>query len=1050
MKRLVYCIMIMLGLVSQAFAQKILNGRVTNDKGQALQHTTVRNLASNIASSTDAEGKFSIAANPKDSIRIMILGYAPQIMAAKDWPKDGIVRLVSKVVMLEDVEVVHTGFQRLRKDQITGSVDVISEKMLNRTAGTNILSRIEGLSPGIQFNKGDAAETDAFLIRGRSTISAEAKPLIVIDDFPYEGDISQINPSDVASVSILKDAASASIWGARAGNGVIVIKTKQGLSDKLKIDFKSDFALQNRPDLKNLKWIRSADMIEFEKLRFAQGAYDNLLNGPYYLTPITPVVELLFKKRSNPDDTTIDAQIEQMKSNDARKDIAKYLYRPSFRQQYHLAISGRSKQVSHMTSVGYFKELSNLRGTSDDRLTIRSNNTFRLSPIIELSHNLRYTHVRQKANANPGYLIVDNSEIYPYASLVDAGGSPQNVYLNYPKAYLDTVGGGYLKDWSFNPVRDLNTVANRTSGYNLTNNIALVVKPIRDLSVSLRYQYQIGSDGNDNHYGSESYLVRRLSNQYAYKKNGNWTSAIPEGGILDFNESTLQSHQGRIQVDYTKKIDDHIRVDAIAGYEIRSKIEQGKYGRYYGYVDDRMSVARDVDYITSFTLLSNGALAKVPAVSGVNKRTDNFLSWFANTVVSYKDRLFISGSVRKDEANLFGVETNAKGTPFWSAGLRWETGLLDRLAIRASYGVNGNISRMATAMTTIQYISYTISGLPAATLNSPPNKSLRWEKINTANMGVDFSVFKNRISGSLDYYLKNGRDLLSQAPMDPTLGITSFFGNVASMDGNGVDLTLQSKNMNAALTWNTFLNLSYSNSKVKKYLMPKSVSPMPYLGSSGISPLEGKPLYAVFSYPWKGLDPTNGNPQGIANGEVSEDYKSILNNTRIEDMVYNGPMQSPWYGSLRNEWTYKNVGLSVNLSFKFGGYFRTSSFLSSTLLAGFSGHADYAKRWQAAGDELKTAIPSLDLTRNSDRDQFYKYSDVLVQKSDNIRVEDILLYYGFNPESLHRWGLQNARVFAQVQSPNWAWLGNRVGVDPNYNNVPKAQPTFVFGLSFTF
>ncbi len=1050
MKILVYIIIAMLGMVSQAYAQKILNGRVTNIKGQALLHTTVRNLTSNNATSTDSDGKFSIAANPKDSIRIMILGYEPQTMATKDWPADGIIRLASKIVMLEDVEVVHTGFQRLRKDQITGSVDVISEKMLNRTAGTNILSRIEGLSPGIQFNKGDAAETDAFLIRGRSTISAEAKPLIVVDDFPYEGEISQINPSDVASVSILKDAASASIWGARAGNGVIVIKTKQGLSNKLKIDFKSDFALQNKPDLNNLNWIGSADMIQFEKLRFAQGAYDNLLNGPYYLTPITPVVELLFQKRNNPNDATIDAQIEQMKSNDVRKDMAQYLYRPRFRQQYHVAISGRSKQVSHMTSVGYFKELSNLRGTADDRLTIRTNNTFRLSPIIELSHNLQYTHTRQQANANPGYLIMDNREIYPYASLVGVDGSPKNVYLNHPKAYLDTVGAGHLKDWSFNPVRDLNTVDNKVAGYNLTNSIALAIKPITDLSVSLRYQYQIGSNGNDNHYKGDSYLVRRLSNQYAYKKNGNWTSAIPEGGILDFNESTLQSHQGRLQLDYNKRINTDMRLDAIAGYEIRSKIERGKYGRYYGYVNDRMSVVRDVDYITNFTLLSNGALAKVPAVSGVNKRTDNFLSWFGNAVVSYKDRLFISGSVRKDEANLFGVETNAKGTPFWSAGLRYETGLLDRLALRASYGVNGNISRMATAMTTIQYISYTISGLPAATLNSPPNKSLRWEKINTANFGADFSVFKNRLSGSLDYYLKNGRDLLSQAPMDPTLGITSFFGNVASMDGHGWDLTLQSRNMESAVTWNTFLNLSYTNSKVKKYLMPKSASPFPYLGSSGISPLEGKPLYAVFSYPWKGLDPTNGNPQGIANGEVSEDYKSILNNTRIEDMVYNGPMQSPWYGSLRNEWTYKDVGLSVNLSFKFGGFFRTTSFFSSTLLAGFSGHADYAKRWQASGDEQNTAVPSLDLTGNSDRDQFYKYSSVLVQKSDNIRIEDILLYYSLLPETTRRWGIQNARFFAQVQSPNWAWIGNNMGIDPYFNNMPKSRPTYVFGISFTF
>lgn len=1008
------------------------------------------------SNSSNFDNKSNIVSRA-DTLQFKLLGYESQKIELKQMPNDGIIRLIRKEIHLNDVEIAYTGFQRLRKDQITGSVDVISEKMLNRSTGTDILSRIEGLSSGIQFNKGDATETDAFLIRGRSTISAEAKPLIVVDDFPYEGDVNQINPNDVASVTILKDAASASIWGARSGNGVIVIKTKQGLSDKLKIDIKSDFAVQNKPDLNNLKWINAADMIEFEKLRFSQGAYDDLLNGPYYLNPITPVVELLFKKRSNPTDEVIDARIEQMKGNDVRDDIAKYLYRQSFRQQYHVAVSERTKQVSHMTSVGYFKELSTLRGTSDDRLTIRTNNSFRLSPMIELTHNLQYTYVKQKANANQGYLITNNREIYPYASLVDPRGGLNNLYLNYPKAYLDTIGGGYLKDWSINPVRDLNTVQNKTSAYNLTNNIALIIKPISDLSVNLRYQYQIGSDGTDKHYKEESYLTRSLFNQYAFKKNGNWTSAIPNGGILDFNESILQSHQARIQVDYNKKISDAIRLDGIGGYEVRSKVERGKYGRYYGYVDERMSVSRTVDYTSNYVLLSSGASAKVPSIAGVSKRTDNFLSWFANAVVSYEDQLFISGSVRKDEANLFGVETNAKGTPFWSAGFRWELGklpafqkrFLNRMAIRATYGVNGNVSRLATALTTIQYISYTISGLPAATLNSPPNKKLRWEKINTANFGIDFSVFDSRLSGSFDYYIKNGRDLLSQAPMDPTLGITSFFGNVASMDGNGWDLTLQSQNIKSVISWNTFVNLSYTNSKVRKYLMPKSASPMPYLGSSGISPLEGKPLYAVFSYNWMGLNPTNGNPQGNYNGEASEDYKNILNNTPIEDMVFHGSMQSPWYGSLRNEWGYKNIGLSVNLSFKFGGYFRTKSFFSSNLLAGFSGHSDYAKRWQKVGDELNTDVPSLDLTRNADRDSFYNYSTVLVQKSDNVRIEDILLYYSLAPESMRRWGLGNARIFAQIQNPNWIWIGNNTGIDPYYSNVPKTQPTYVFGISFT-
>jgi hypothetical protein len=334
-------------------------------------------------------------------------------------------------------------------------------------------------------------------------------------------------------------------------------------------------------------------------------------------------------------------------------------------------------------------------------------------------------------------------------------------------------------------------------------------------------------------------------------------------------------------------------------------------------------------------------------------------------------------------------------------------------------------------------------------IQSPPNENLRWERVKTFNTGIDFALKNEIISGSIEYYVKNGTDLLAQAPTDPTYGFSTFYGNVADMKGKGWDIQLNSRNLSGALKWTSNLIFSSAKQKVTTYLMPISNSPVPYLGG-GISPIVGKPLYNIFSYRWEGLDPLNGDPIGYYEGKASKDYNKIYNSTKLDSLIDNGPIQPLVFGALRNTLTYQNFTFSFNISYKFGGYFRAKSVTYSGINAGKGGHGDYAQRWQQPGDEIRTHVPSYIAINNENRDLFYRNSDVLVQKSDVIRLEDLNLSYALNKSSIRKLPFKSVSLFVYASNLGMLWKANNIGIDPYYNNVPSERMKIAIGTNLTF
>lgn len=1051
--------------------QESVRGQVVDSLGHALVGATVRVLDASgrrgpLATTTDREGVFVLRNLPENiaQLEISFVGYVRQIVAVS---AADVGRIILHAIpsALEEVEVmVNTGYQYLPKERATGSFEHIDNALINRGVSTNILNRLENLSPGLLFNHGvvdiNNVLIDPFSIRGRSTITANAQPLVVLDDFPYDGDINNINPNDIQSVTILKDAAAASIWGARAGNGVIVITTKKGTTPAPKIELISNISITGRPDLNNIKMIGAADRIEVERFLFENRRYAsaaNPTNATARYSPIPEAVELMI---ANPAD--LEDRLAALASNNVREDQEKYFFRNAVNQQSNINVSGNQERVNYYLSGGLDRNISNLVGERYDRISIRSGNSFQVNDKLKVFATLNFFHVQDQSGNNNGHRAPSGaaSGFSPYTKMVDESGNFLPVHLMLRKGFTDTAGNGALLDWTYRPIEEIHNQRKTTGRRDYLTNIGSNYTILPGLDAQVRYQFQSQQDRFEHLYGAQSFYARNLVNDFTQinRTTGAVSYPFPQGAVLHVEHSETTSHQGRGQLNFDRAFGNKHVIAAIGGFEIRQVTTTTNSNQNAGYSEETGNLVTAIDLASNYRRNTTGTNGRVSLVERTAAIHDNFLSYFSNASYSYDQRYTVSGSFRKDEANLFGVDANQKGTPLWALGVGWALSKerfydfrwLPYLKVRATYGVNGNISRLANAKTTVTLSNGGRSHqLPSALLGSPANRNLSWEKVRQFNFGVDFATRNGRISGNMEYYEKNATNLLAQTPVDPTYGVNTMYMNVADMKGKGIDVQIKSTNLDGVFSWLTLVNYSLSKTEVTNYLMPISSIGRTYLPVSISNPLVSKPLFSVFALPWRGLDAQTGSPVGLHDGEPSMDYNAIYNNTPLEELVFFGTAQPTHFGSVMNTFSYKNFDLSFNISFKAGYFFRRSSLSYTVMFNGFTGHSDFANRWRKPGDEAHTDVPVMVYPANANRDNFYQYAEVLVEKGDHIRLEDLNIGYRIVPNSPNN-VFRSVKVFTYMTNLGMIWSANSHGIDPYYNNLPLTRPTFSFGTNITF
>lgn len=1047
--------------------QRDINGTVSDTTGEPISGATVKLQNSINGTVTNAAGHFKLSNIPDNGVIVIsFIGFKTQVIAFDNATPDPInVVLHTTSGQLEQVAIVSTGYQELPKERATGSFDQIDNAKLNGRVSLDVFSRLEGIASGVLFpnkNIPIGSNEAPFSIRGRSTLFANTKPLIVVDNFPYDGDLNNINPNDVASITILKDAAAASIWGAFSGNGVIIITTKKAkLNQPLKVEFNANVTIGEKPDLYyGNNFLNSKSFIGVEKFLFSNGFYDGNLNN--IASPVTPVVQILAQRRAGLISAADSAaQIGALSNIDYRRDLSKYFYQPSIAQQYSLNLSGGSEKNTYLVSFGYDDGRSNLVRNGNDRYTLNTYNTFRPFKRFELSLGTTYSY-STVIKDNSGTVTSGPNSLYPYAQLAGANGNALPVVRDYNPSFTQNPGTGLL-DWQYRPINDLNLADNQTNEYDIRFSPGLKYTILPGLSAEVRFQYENQNTQNPVYYNVNSYYTRNLINEFTQVSGSTITTPIPIGGILDQNYSGFESQDIRGQLNFNKTINQKNEINVIAGAEQKQIVYKVNDSRLYGYSKDDLTANPALNYTTFYSIYQNLAYPQqIPTNFALSQLNNEYISYFGNASYIYDSRYIISGSARLDQSNLFGVNTNQKGTPLWSIGAGWNLSnekfysisWLPYAKLRITYGLNGNIDKNIYGITTIRFNPGTnLAGLPNGAFGTP-NPDLRWESVATTNIGFDFGLIRNILSGSVEYYSKNSKNLIGSSIGAPSTGVTSVTANIAGMKSQGTDVTLNSRNMNGTFKWSTDLVLSYNKDNVNQYAATYTNQNLVQSGdgtaTSQLIPVAGYPLYSVYSFKWAGLD-NKGNPQGYLNGQVSEDYPSMLNSKDNSQVVYNGPARPTVFGSLGNNFSFGHFNMTVNISYKLGYYFRRNSIDYTDLFNNWIGNADFDKRWQQPGDETHTNVPSMIYPNNiPNRDDFYKYSSVLVDNGDNIRLQYIEAGYTFNEKQLSKVPFKNVRVYFYANNLGILWRANKDGLDPDYVNGYPTPRTFALGLRTNF
>jgi TonB-dependent starch-binding outer membrane protein SusC len=403
-----------------------------------------------------------------------------------------------------------------------------------------------------------------------------------------------------------------------------------------------------------------------------------------------------------------------------------------------------------------------------------------------------------------------------------------------------------------------------------------------------------------------------------------------------------------------------------------------------------------------------------------------------------------------------GVNANDKWKPLYTIGGSWrisdeafyKVNFLPHLRFRTTFGYQGNVNNTLSPYTLIFRESASSNFLinqPFTAIATPGNPDLSWETLRQLNIAIDFRTAGDRIAGSFEIYRKKSDDLIHTYLIDVTTGVNSVKKNSAGISTNGIELMLTSININRTFKWFTEFGYTRVGTKVTRYyLNDKQRASVGLVGSSTIiTSVKDRSPYAMYSYPFAGLDPATGDPQGYIGKTVTKDYRAIFNQTiDTANLIYHGSAIPTSFGFLNNRFTFKGVSLLFSLSYKFGYYFRKSTISYFDLYRTGTAHPDYLKRWEKQGDENNTTIPSqVYPISNSRRDNFYASSSVNVLKGDNIRLEYIRLGYELNL-SRKKYASRNIQVFTSVENIGIIWRANKEDLDPDYDkgNAAFAPP----------
>ena len=984
----------------RSIEQRSLVGVVLDENGEPLPGATVRVEGTQTGAITDVNGNFSFIAGVKNpTLVISYIGMESVTMKVTSKTKYIQVTMKPQENLME--EVVVTGYQNIKRENATGSYQTLTAKDMDKRYTGDITSNLEGKIPGMVTVRTDsqtATGEDAITIRGVGTFNAKRSPLVVVDGLPIEGGLESVNPYDVENITVLKDAAAAAIYGARASNGVIVITTKRAKEDRLSIDFNADLVISEKQDYSNYNWASAADIIQLEKNNFnamlnedpdlIQQQLDAMNGGRIYTQ--SQVMRLLLRNHEGTlSDADLNATLDRWSRNDYRKEWRDAHDRTQITQQYNLGIRVKGNKLSSSIVANYSGGNRGVKKESDDSFSFSYNGDLEVNKWWDLSFGVNVLNNRSTSHAYTSYNQINS--FMAYESMYNDDGSLARMEADvYPGESAFSNADYGLKDPTYNLAEEMNYNFNKYRYSNIRAHVkTLFHLPVDGWTASAQFQYEDINSRSQTRYNKESHYMRSLYNLYTHTTqvtewvddpNFDWDAAfsdpntdwfdphlgqmevtntlvnhaVPDGDLLQTANTSSQFYTFRAQTQYAHEFGKHA-VDVLAGFEYRQTHTKTDDNLLYGYSHQTQT---NQNLQTDWAFLNNptvGVLGSNYTPSGALTDFDTsdvlhrYYSYYFTANYVYNALYSLFASYRVDNTDLFGTDPKFRRRPLWSVGASWNIQneefmkpytWVNALKLRASYGLTGNIDSGATSYLTASFDTNPYNGGLVGYLDTPPNDQLRWEKTQTWNVGVDFAFWGYRLNGSVDFYRKIGSDLLTTTDLDPTTGWTSLTINNGEMDNTGIELQLDGRILPARkredVGINLGFNIAYNKNKVTK-VMHQPASGAEYLRASLH---EGYPLNSLFSIDYAGLIEKDGTyfvGWKDKEGEVhTEAYTS--GSFTIDDAVFSGTYTPTISGAITPEITWNGFSLSAMFNFYGGHYMRTGNDVWSTNIGGSSGY----------------------------------------------------------------------------------------------------------------
>lgn len=1037
MKKLTYLLFCLILGIGMATAQttKVTGTVISADDNEPIIGASIVVKGTMVGTVTDFDGAFSL--DVPSSAKTLVVSYVG--MKTQEIEVKSNLRILMQTDNQSLDEVVVVAYGTAKKESFTGSAEIIKNEKIEKRTVANVSKALDGLVAGVQTTSGSGqpGSGSSVVIRGFGSIKASQNPLYVVDGIPYDGNINAINPNDIESMTVLKDASAGALYGSRGANGVVMITTKKGKDGALLVNLKANWGIASRA-IPRYETMDERGYLEtiFQSYKNDQIASNGLSPEAASVAALTAMgsgakaifgTNQMYNPFNFPIAELIDPVTGKVRSDATLRYHEDWMDEATannpLRQEYVLNMSGSQNKTKYMFSLGYLNEDGLLKTTNFQRYTGRINVDTEYKNWLTAGLSTNFAHTKSNtsqtstsASSNIFYSAQLMAPIFPVHQLDENGqimygadGAPMFDYGSTRPAGANA---------NFNSIATLFDDKYGTNDDNVSGRTYISLGDLKDGPLQgLKLTANFGFD----------YVNR---NNFTYY-NPYFGNAASVKGMLAKSNYRYFSYTFNQLLTYDRKFNDKHHIDFLAGHE------------YYDYEVSSLSATK-----SGFPFGGIYELAGATTITDASSLKDSYTieSYLFRANYDYMDKYYLSASFRTDGSSRFNKDY--RWGKFWSVGANWrmnneaflsDVDWLNNLSVKASYGVQGN-DNVGTlyAWQSFYDLGWPNASMSGALVSSLENTNLKWEQNGNLNVGVEAKVF-DRFSASIEWYNRKTTDMLLDYPMASSLGFDSYLKNIGTMRNTGWDITLNGRLVNTNdFTW----DLTLMGSTIKNKVLHLADKPEIISGNYIIK--EGETINSFYTAKSAGVDPATGSQlywvwDTDENGNPGEPYISSNINKATASKQIMGSRIPNLYGSFTNDFKYKGFDLSIMCTYSIGGKVLDSVY-NTFMYGNYVGqakHKNLERAWKQPGDI--TDVPKIEIGKA------YPITDADLINASYLAIKNITLGYSL-PTRLTK-GMFMKEIRFTATADNLVLFSHLKGMDPQYNF--SGGTTFVYTPSRT-